>query len=490
MSSHNLVQLLEEYLCSEDSPVLRYGCKVNEREALKCTLRAFFRSTMDEVRLRHANDAAIILLRAEDIDGSVHFREGVLRKELVGHVQYDRQRDHTAHTLNNYLLGWFLFDKSDGLQTAMREALRARSGKSVDDNRLRELFNRLWIWVSLLHDIGYLLEGAVDPLALEGTHENVLEGARYICEYFEHRYWRNIGLSATDYRREASELHGLPPSIRSDTIAAVSASLRNLGEPNALTKAIQDSLSRRSFTPLPDGFELPADAFLLWSKHYELYGTPTMSQSIGECARQFEEMLWTGLPGAGGIRTLDHGVCSGLIQLRYSTVYFQIHRILKERVDKARNDSLSSTFFGSSRATDYDAYWWWTGVVWASAAAAIHNIVQMKTGPKVALSDDPLAFLGILVDLLQEWDRYNAHRGRHSRPLEPVGLPVQGVDVTAYCDGERLILGFPWGPNPKKSRKESLSEELDNSVPGWRQFVTLESRPTMAGHPSALTGPR
>ena len=47
---------------------------------------------------------------------------------------------------------------------------------------------------------------------------------------------------------------------------------------------------------------------------------------------------------------------------------------------------------------------WWTGIVWATAATAIHNVQQMDTltsvdaswpGP-ISLEEDPIAYLGIL----------------------------------------------------------------------------------------------
>jgi hypothetical protein len=69
---------------------------------------------------------------------------------------------------------------------------------------------------------------------------------------------------------------------------------------------------------------------------------------------------------------------------------------------------------------DFRADDWFKKVCWATSAAAIHNIIQLKSGEfekerkkytqkdlKIGLDDDPLAFLGILVDLLQEWDRYS-----------------------------------------------------------------------------------
>ena len=68
-------------------------------------LNRFLSSTMDEARLRFADRYAAGVLERYDLEDWVHFRHGVHRREVTGEISFDSQRDHSAHTLNNYLLG-------------------------------------------------------------------------------------------------------------------------------------------------------------------------------------------------------------------------------------------------------------------------------------------------------------------------------------------------------------------------------------------------
>lgn len=123
-------------------------------------VRRFLTSTMDSARVYYANRCSQALLKKEDVDDAVHFRDGVLRKEMHGRIAYAKQRDHTAHTLNNYLLGWWIFEESGLVRDAFSEAFQARSGRKIASPKtMRSRFNAVWIWASLLHDVGYLLEG-------------------------------------------------------------------------------------------------------------------------------------------------------------------------------------------------------------------------------------------------------------------------------------------------------------------------------------------
>src|SRR5262245_26007011 len=72
-------------------------------------LRLFLTANMDEIRLRNAEAFAAKLLNVNQYDEVLYIRRGVLRRELWMDVEYQRHRDHTAHTLNNYLTGWYFF---------------------------------------------------------------------------------------------------------------------------------------------------------------------------------------------------------------------------------------------------------------------------------------------------------------------------------------------------------------------------------------------
>lgn len=70
-------------------------------------LKKFLTASMDEIRLRYAEKFSECVLDITGAHPMKFFRTAVLRKELFSDIDYDLQRDHSAHTLHNFLLGWY-----------------------------------------------------------------------------------------------------------------------------------------------------------------------------------------------------------------------------------------------------------------------------------------------------------------------------------------------------------------------------------------------
>jgi hypothetical protein len=115
---------------------------------------------------------------------------------------------------------------------------------------------------------------------------------------------------------------------------------------------------------------------------------------------------------------------------------------------------------------------WWTGIVWATAATALHNIQQMadlnKIDPDwpgaIALSDDPLAYLGVLVDVIQEWDRYSVRKVLDSEP-------IQGNEVELGAEHGKVKVHFLGSSG--KSRAEKVRSDLNIGLKDWTQILQL-----------------
>src|SRR4051794_23359088 len=77
-------------------------------------------------------------------------------------------------------------------------------------------------------------------------------------------------------------------------------------------------------------------------------------------------------------RHLDHGVCGGLLLLKYSTWWFKTFftppplRPTAGSVQKMVKNKIEAAKEGKS----YYVAPWWTSVVWATAAVALHNVQQ------------------------------------------------------------------------------------------------------------------
>lgn len=140
---NNLISELWEQFSQldDDSRYIILGTKTLD------DLKKFLFATMDEVRLRFAASCTKSILKSTDLEDADHFRQGLLRREISKDIAYPKQRDHSAHTLYNYLLGWYIYNNNGLIQDKLKEHFSLRN---CDDDS----FSSLWPFVSLLHDVG------------------------------------------------------------------------------------------------------------------------------------------------------------------------------------------------------------------------------------------------------------------------------------------------------------------------------------------------
>lgn len=455
----------------------------------------FFKATLDEVRLHYAERFTRSILERFDLDDAMHFHEAVLSRELTGSMTYEKQRDHAAHTLNNYLLGWFFFSHCKKLRDAVGTAIGKRR-KWEGEQSLHTRFGNVWVWASLLHDVGYLLEGNVQRVSPEVQHASIVAGARVIQDYFDHRFWFEVSGGSLDLRDELcakNPAQDLVPRIDGSSIASVATSLSRIPVTKELQEAVAQAL-RADDKSLPE--PLHSDAFRLWHQHFAMYDTKeadattqmTMANRVDSVRRWFEGVLWDGYP-AEGFRILDHGVCSGLILLQFSTFYFSV-------LEKARQNKASpwsrKWFEDEQDRANVKPRFWWDSVVWGTGAAAVHNIVQVALKyqddapaadvqthrypemKKLALDEDPIAYLGLLVDLLQEWDRYSVRRGTYvlSRGRPSTKLPLQSCEVEMGEEADRVVLDVGSEDIAKR-----IIKDLTLCLTNWEELVEIRPEP-------------
>ena len=126
----------------------------------KNNLYRFFTTTDDFNRILEAHDLAKIVLRQYNMEYLVPLRDLVTQMELQRVPVYDKQTDHTIHTIYLYLLGIWFFDNSAEFRKIYTEI---ESKSNYNERFTPENFNIQWIFAGLMHDIGYLF----DNMALE-----------------------------------------------------------------------------------------------------------------------------------------------------------------------------------------------------------------------------------------------------------------------------------------------------------------------------------
>lgn len=458
---------------STDNRLLTYVDSL--RPSWPSLLTSFLTATMDEVRLLHVSNLSKAVLTIVDLDDLEFIRKGVLRREITGDISFTRQRDHSAHTTHNWLLGWYLYCNSKRLRTAMRNFIDLRLWPTATFSH-DTYFGHVWQYASLLHDIGYIFEGSIDPLEPVGHDEQAAAGVAFTREYFENVLWGDCGFMApTDRKAILDHVEmKLPDFERDSVLSSIADTLRNLDDLNCLTDTvIKDAELRNIPLTLSRRIQsegLASDAFELWRAHHRMYSSSTMRRVIDYTEKAFRRYMFEGMPEAS-VRLLDHGVCGGLLLLLIATFYYRLrYAIEAKRGAGARFRRLAKLFCERIVEYECDPYFWWTGIVWATSAVAAHNVLQCDpyedgvSKPRLRLDDDPLTYLGILTDAVQHWDRYT---------VLPTLLrsPSQGVDVCLGKSKGIVVINYK-----EKALAAKVTKELDGCLDGWKNLIDIRSK--------------
>ena len=429
-------------------------------------VKRFLTATMDEVRTTTSNRVALEVLKRIGLGDFDLFRKAVLRRELTGEIAYENQRDHSSHTLYNYLLGWYFFIYSGKLKKALTKEFDKRGipRTTFPFNDYSTYFGCVWQYVSLLHDIGYMFEGGLSTVGFD-SNTQAQHGARVAEEYFNRSVLQDYDTNRGALTKELGE-ELVPPAFAAiDTLGKISSELQNIGNLNQLLEQVAVALDNTS-VPKPIPADYSENGFDLWSKYYDCFDNRRMALRFRSLRKVFDGLIDSGLPKKN-VRLLDHGVCGGLLQLLASTYYYRLHA--GARSPRSAGSQLAQRI----RANDWSPEFWWTGIVWGTAAACLHNIQQISASKqlhakwpgKLRLSDDPLAYLGILVDIIQEWNRYSVFKKLDTEP-------IQGIEVELGSKSGKVLLRFKEPDAVKRAKK--VRQELDQALAGWRDLLEVQ----------------
>ena len=440
-----------------------------------------FAVSADQDRLHFAEQYATLVLGVTDLSDAKWFRRGVWVKETVPTTKYVEQRDHSVHTLHNYLLGWYFLVNSSLVRRQFQRAFAAR-GMRTNAGSLIAQFGEVWCFASLLHDIGYLFEGMLPKESMALVDEGVRDGAKWANEYFQEVFWDELNVRSVDERKALRKLTGITPDhLAEGGAGTIVQFLKDLGPLNDLGAAI-DSELHGSFS---NQFPLPSDAISIWAAHYRAFGQESMARRMEGLERALYGLVKDGIPGIP-VRVLDHGVAGGLLLLKGSTHWFKFIFALKNANPPkgSKEARLRRRVLPLLKLDDYFAEHWWKSIVWTTAAVAIHNIQQgrrapeWKMGGKLTIAEDPLAYLGILVDILQEWDR---HSTRRIRSIEEGLRRINSGDVRIGKTARgRIAIVYGCRDENHRTRLSNMRRALDQALHDWEKIVTIRFEPSDA----------
>lgn len=465
-------------------------------------LKDFLFASMDETRMIAQKRFSKSVLKKTGMDDWEYFRDSIVKREVTNVISYDKQRDHASHTVYNYLIGKYIYKKSEIVKKTFSEHFIYRRMDNSPSS-----FESIWPFASLLHDIGYIFEGSISKSEVINQNELIDLGSNILNSYFETIFWNECGIDSINEINTLKKLSNLLDiNIDSSSIYTISNSLRNLTCINSIIEITNRNFINKHIPAI--NTNLSIDSFDIWlenlkylSKNWNIgnpelpilnsYGNPfpKMINLMQALRNYYSDLLINGNKKIN-TRNIDHGVASGFILLKCSTLYFQIlNSILlyslpnnvgaNRFLEKLKRDEQENGF--RSEPT-----WWWNGIIWASLSAAYHNFPLMRKywpteyldkndeNCKLKLEDDPLTYLGLLVDIIQEWDRYST--SFESFTLDE--LPLQGKDMQLGTEqiennNKRIVIKYPATFNIEKIKE--IKEKLDINLIDWNKIIRISS---------------
>ncbi len=531
----------------DDDESLKYYEEINFNHEKAIT--DFLDSTLDEARLKKANDFAEYALYISDKRSFAYFRRAESKREMSGEIDYAKHRDHAVHTLYNYLLGWYIFEKLPKFQQNFKAAFtkilspkwlalysddscgkphekgfydndkneehllkdsNGKPDKSEDGKAKIALINHfgdVWSMASLLHDVGYILEGSLSSATSEIEHVRVTNGAKVLHDYFNHWAWKSLQVDFRAARWIAGLVGCKVPDFKSSrSLPSLGDHLRDIGRLENVRKKC-NVISLVSLK-LDEPYALNREAFSIWDAFYTDYGFDSKSKDIlSEVKKEYLKDVWEG--GATSQRSLNHGVCGGLILLQAATFWYEwlwglqsaewcgIAKKQKrqEKLLPAKSgENISETVFQEIKEKTTNKripahiqlrggiqYSDWMKELWATASVAIHDYVTKDTwnvgnrkdkNLTISLENDPLAYLQILVDTLQEWDRYTVMGESAFSGAEL----LQSYETRLYFDSknEKIKISYPKRDSVKKQYCSGVDDALNGILDSWDKHVNTQ----------------
>ncbi|AIQ72999.1 hypothetical protein [Paenibacillus odorifer] len=380
-------------------------------------LTTFFSSRSDIERLQRAEFLCELILDLTDFSDIIPIRAEVATLEVKRLISYKKQSDHTAHTLYLFLLGIWAYDNISELKQAIN--------KSIDSNKPVKMFIFQWTFSSLLHDIGYLFYDFEKRINIKSW--------KVYDKMFD--YDSLLQFSGKLSSEGASEFKKLWNSF-----------VKKYGLPNHAEQ--ENSLNLIEMLD-----NIPWLAELIPNYHSGLQLLNSISGiDLTEFAFKMAKTGYNGEP------VIDHGVASGLMLLKYSSIWYWFSNQAAESSPVLYKEMNSMFHYYPQTLMKH--------VIPACRAVAYHNI----PGVTFNLNQDPLLYLEVLCDELQIWDRFlsgSEHIDSWQKINQCMAESIFAEKILGETESPLLHLMLSQDHYPK------IHESLEKRVENWSQFIQL-----------------
>ncbi|MFL0198113.1 hypothetical protein ACJDU8_21475 [Clostridium sp. WILCCON 0269] len=318
-----------------------------------------FSTRSDINRIKVAELLSEKILSLTDFSDLIPLRDEVATLEIKRLINYRKQTDHTAHTVYLFLLGIWVYDNN--------HQLRKMVDDSIKSNKTAKMFIFQWIFASLLHDVGYLFFDYknTDNKDSWGKFDDMFK-AKYIPDYLSKRIEKNKDTFQMLCKEFVEKYN--PKLVHSDKLS---------------TKALLDQLNSIPWIEDIIGEKLSGLQVLL--AHFDINK---------ELINFAEDIAIKGYDGKGDNPQIDHAIASGLMLLKYTSVWYWLYKKAKEEYPDLHEELNSNYRYPKEVFINH--------VIPACRAVIYHNIVKLQCD----YNKEPLLYLAILCDELQFWDRF------------------------------------------------------------------------------------
>jgi hypothetical protein len=443
--------LLGHLECSRGAAwVLRHG-----RPKLVESVRNLFETRTDISRLDAAEKTAALILGIHGLEELAALRAIVAKQELMRHIKYERQTDHTAHTVYLYLLGIWFYDNVPVIKTAIDEYLSGNTEAEFNlESELTNVRNFLFVWsyASLLHDLGYVFYDLSQETQEDRKAVDRIYTLRWLLEQLPDARPATTGvLRRTHGRFRAIYARKLPPPTSKYAQNAYREILRRLAS-------------------VPWAGDLHAS----WAGKtgFQILDPVPGAKGQAKLERFAMSVARSGYSPDRSGRCVDHAVASGLMLFQYASYWYWLMNEVRQCGD---DEVIEEVFEGF----DYKMENLVRYTVLGCRACAQHNARRDVPGGSTILRNfdlkrDPVLFLSALCDELQRWDRFAAGAGHLNnwQEYKQFSLESSHIELKSQGVGRAAKAGF-FVRSPL-FRVDQLAADLKNRIVGWSRVVDLK----------------